>query len=273
MVFAKEDSVMPRHTAAFLALLFPFLVSSLPSGEKNALPLEISWHGQSFFTIKTGAGTTIAIDPHAIQEYGRLKGLKADIVLVTHNHTDHNQLGVIENIKDKNVHIITGLKGTSLKADWNPVDETIKDVRIRSVGVFHDNMEGLRYGKNSIFILETGGWRIAHLGDLGHVLSPAQLKKIGPIDVLMIPVGGVYTLNGSEAKEVALQIKPKEYIFPMHCGTKVYDDLLPPTEFLEGQERAKVTSSQDNRLVLNRDPQRPRPLIVQLNFWPKGKRE
>jgi L-ascorbate metabolism protein UlaG (beta-lactamase superfamily) len=264
---------MSRYIAAVLALLFPSLASSLISGEKNAGPIEISWHGQSFFTIKTGGGTTIAIDPHAIQEYGRLKGLRADIVLISHNHTDHNQLGVIENIKDKNVHIITGLKAGGLKADWNPVDETIKDVRIRSVGVFHDDMGGLRFGKNSIFILDVGGWRIVHLGDLGHVLTPTQLKKIGPVDVLMIPVGGVYTINGSEAKEVVLQIKPKEYIFPMHCGTRVYDDLLPPTEFLDGQERAKVTSSLDNRVVLNRDPQRPRPLIVQLNFWPKGKRE
>jgi hypothetical protein len=89
----------------------------------------------------------------------------------------------------------------------------------------------------------------------------------------MVPVGGIYTLNGSEAKEVVAQIKPKEYVFPMHCGTRVYDQLLPATEFLEDQDRRKVTSSQDNRLILNRDPQRPRPLIVQLNFWPKGKRE
>lgn len=169
--------------------------------------------------------------------------------------------------------IIRGLKGTTIKADWNPVDETIKDVRIRSVAVYHDNMEGLKFGKCSAFVLEVDGWRIAHLGDLGHLLSPAQVKKIGPVDVLMIPVGGIYTINGSEAKEVVAQIKPKEYIFPMHCGTKVYDDLLPPTEFLEDQERARVSSSDDNRLILNRDAQRPRPLIVLLNFWPMGKRD
>ena len=202
-----------------------------------------------------------------------MMGLKADVVLISHNHNDHTQVGVIENSKDKDFRLITGLKGSSLKADWNPVDETIKDVRIRSVGVFHDNMEGMRFGKTAVFILEVDGWRIVHLGDLGHLLTPAQLKRIGPVDVLMIPVGGVYTLNGSEAKQVVAQIKPKEYIFPMHCGTKVYYDLLPVTEFLEDQDRAKVTSSLDNRLVLNRDPQRPRPLIVQLNFWPKGKRE
>jgi L-ascorbate metabolism protein UlaG (beta-lactamase superfamily) len=153
------------------------------------------------------------------------------------------------------------------------VDERIKDVHIRSLGVYHDNMEGIKYGKNTIFILEVEDWRIVHLGDLGHLLSPAQLKKIGPVDVLMIPVGGIYTINGSEAKEVVAQLKPKEYIFPMHCGTKIYDELLPATEFLQDQDRAKVTSAQDNRLILNRDPQRPRPLIVQLHWWPKEKRD
>jgi len=259
---------MPRLAAL---LVIPFLAASVQSGETP--PPQISWHGQSFFTIKTGKGTTIAIDPHALPEYGKPLGLRADVCLVSHNHTDHNAVFVLANAKDKDLRVIPGLKAMGLKADWNPVDETIKDVRIRSVGVYHDNMEGFKSGKTAVFILEVDGWRIVHLGDLGHLLTPAQLKKIGPVDVLMIPVGGVYTLNGSEAKEVVNQLKPKEYIFPMHCGTKVYEDLLPVTEFLDGQDRAKVTSSQDNKIELNRDPQRPRPLIVQLNYWPKVKRE
>jgi L-ascorbate metabolism protein UlaG (beta-lactamase superfamily) len=255
-------------------LLLPFLAAPLSAGEKAAANgLEIRWHGQSFYTIKTSAGTRIAIDPHSIPEYGRLMGMKADIILVSHNHTDHNQLKVIENFQDKGVQILTGLKGPGLKADWNAVDETIKDVHIRSVGVYHDNMEGFKSGKTSVFIIEADGWKIVHLSDLGHKLTPLQLKKIGPADVVMVPVGGVYTLNGSEAKEVVAQIKPKEYIFPMHYGTRVYGDLLPISEFLEDQDRANVTSSPDNVLTLNRDPQRPRPLIVQLNFWPKGKRD
>jgi L-ascorbate metabolism protein UlaG (beta-lactamase superfamily) len=269
-VKAKGWFFLTSHLAS--ALVLCALVIPLRAGDK-AGPIEISWRGQSFFTIKSSKGSTVAIDPHAILQYGRPLPLKADIVLISHNHTDHNQLGVIENAKDKDCRLITGLKGASLKADWNPVDETIKDVHIRSVGVFHDDMEGIRFGKNAVFIIEVDGWRVVHLGDLGHLLSPAQLKRIGSVDVLMIPVGGVYTINGSEAKEVVRQLKPKEYIFPMHCGTRVYDELLTPAEFLEDQDRAKVTSSPDNRLVLNRDPQRPRPLIVQLNFWPKSKRE
>lgn len=264
---------MVRAAAAVLLLAGPILVTPLLSGEK-VLPVEITWHGQSFFTVKSSKGTVVAIDPHAIQEYGRVPGLKADIILISHNHNDHTQISVIENFKDSKVRILRGLKGEGFKADWNPpIDETIKDVRIRTVGVYHDSMEGMKFGKNTVHILEVDGWKIVHLGDLGHLLTPAQLKKIGPVDVLMIPVGGIYTINGSEAKQVVAQIKPKEYIFPMHCGTKVYDELLPPTEFLDDQDRAKVTSSADNRLSLNRDPQRPRPLIVQLNWWPKGKRE
>ena len=105
------------------------------------------------------------------------------------------------------------------------------------------------------------------------MLSPEQLRKIGTVDVLMIPVGGVYTLNGSEAKKVVEQIKPREYIFPMHYGTKIYDDVLTVDEFLDDQPRANVTVSLDNKITLNRDAQRPRPLIVQLNFWPRGKRD
>ena len=85
----------------------------------------------------------------------------------------------------------------------------------------------MQRGKVGVFIIEVDGWKIVHLGDLGHLLTPSQLKRIGPVDVLMIPVGGIYTLNGSEAKKVVEQLKPKEYIFPMHYGTKVFDAVLP----------------------------------------------
>src|SRR5438105_15753621 len=101
-------------------------------------------------------------------------------------------------------------------------------------------MEGLARGKNSVFIIDVDGWRVCHLGDLGHELDLKLLKQIGQVDVLMVPVGGIYTLNGAEAKKVVEQIKPKEYIFPMHYGTKIFDDILPVDEFLEGQPDRNV---------------------------------
>jgi L-ascorbate metabolism protein UlaG (beta-lactamase superfamily) len=241
------------------------------SQEKAAWqPITVAWHGQSFFTITTSKGTRIAIDPHQIPEYGRTLGLKADLVLITHNHNDHNRLDALDNHKDKDLKVILGLKGPGFRADWHAVDEQVADVHVRTVGLYHDDVEGMQAGKNAAFVLDVDGWRIVHLGDLGHLLSAEQVRKIGRVDVLMIPVGGIYTLNGTEARKVVQQLRPREYIFPMHCGTKVYDDLLPATEFLEEQDRTKVAVSDDNKVTLNRDPQRPRPLIVQLNYWPKA---
>jgi L-ascorbate metabolism protein UlaG (beta-lactamase superfamily) len=275
---------MGRTCAAALALAIGWSAVSpaWPQGKTKDIPtVQISWHGQSFFQIKSSKGTNIVIDPHAIEQYGRLLGIKANIVLATHFHNDHTQFGVIENlnektVKDHSVRLILGLKGTPRTPEWNLFDEKVHDIRIRTVGVYHDDMEGLKYGKNAVFCLEIDGWRIVHLGDLGHLLTPEQVRKIGPVDVLMIPVGGIYTLNGSEAKKVVEQLKPKEFIFPMHCGTRVYDDVLPPAEFVDEFRRENVASSDDNRIVLSegrKQEQRPRPTVVLLNFWPKGKKD
>src|SRR5438552_10757412 len=98
---------MRRLLLAVLTLLCPLLVLPVVrSGEKPA-PLVLTWHGHSFFTIKSSKGTIVAFDPHAIQQYGRLEGLKAEIILISHNHNDHTQIGVFDNVekgvKDKTV--------------------------------------------------------------------------------------------------------------------------------------------------------------------------
>jgi L-ascorbate metabolism protein UlaG (beta-lactamase superfamily) len=254
--------------------------------KKDKQPVQITWHGQSFFTITSSQGTVIVTDPHQIPEYGRPLNIRADIVTFSHFHSDHTQIKALENFDDKNLKQIRGLKGGGKGIDWNIVDEKVKDVQIKSVGVYHDSQEGMKYGKNTIFIFEVDGWRIVHLGDLGHSLSPTQLRQIGPVDVLMIPVGGIYTLNGAEARVVVKQIKPKEYILPMHCGTKIYSEVLTAEEFLEGVEKKRHVVSDDNKLILTRDPKAnpdarwespwqkgttaTRPLIVQLHYWPVG---
>src|SRR5437660_12815696 len=96
-------------------------------------------------------------------------------------------------------------------------------------------VQGMSRGKNTIFILEVDGLKIVFLGDLGHLLSEDQVKQIGPGDVLMVPIGGVYTLNGTRAKEVVAQLQPKRYVLPMHYRTRVFRDLPPPDDFLDGQ--------------------------------------
>ncbi|MCI0684895.1 MAG: MBL fold metallo-hydrolase [Gemmataceae bacterium] len=264
---------MQRLFLLSVLFVFPWTSAAQDDKDKPLPPVQVTWHGQSFFTVKSGQGTVVAFDPHLIEQYGRPQGIRADIILTSHNHNDHTQVSAIDNFRDKNVRVIAGLKGAGFKATWSNVNEKIKDVAIRNVGSYHDDTEGMQRGRNSIFIVEIDGWRIVHLGDLGHQLSADQVKRIGPVDVLMVPVGGIYTLNGSEAKKVAAALQPKEYIFPMHYGTKVFDDLLPINEFLEDQDRARIAASNDNKVLLNRDPTRPRPLIVQLHYWPKGKRD
>jgi L-ascorbate metabolism protein UlaG (beta-lactamase superfamily) len=268
---------MRRCAIAVLFCLGLVIVSVAPSvsKEKPAGSVTIEYHGQSMFIITTSKGKRIAFDPHYILAYQRdMPPLKADIVCVSHNHNDHTRVEVFE--KNKDMKILKGLKTGSLKSDWAVIDETIDDIKIRTVGVFHDDSEGLVRGKNAVFIVEVDGWRIVHLGDLGHQLNERQLKAInrtGPVDVLMIPVGGIYTLNGAEAKKVVQQLKPKEYIFPMHYGTDIFDDILPVDEFLDGQEKRNVAVTDDNVIRLNRDASRPRPLIVQLHYWPKEEKK
>ena len=274
--------IMPRELhpqrIAAMTRLFPLLlvpmIAALPvaAQDKPAAMPTVNWHGQSFFTIKSGKGTVVAFDPHLIPAFGRPEGLKPDICIMSHLHDDHTNLFAFENAKDKSLKIIKGLSANGNRTSWNAIDETFKDISIRSVPSYHDAAEGLTRGKNTIFIVEMDGWRFCHLGDLGHELTPAQLKKIGEVDVLMIPVGGIYTLNGSEAKRVVAQIRPKEYIFPMHYGLGGFDDLLTINEFLDEQEKAKIAKSSDNKVTLNRDAQRPRPLIVQLNWEPAKKK-
>jgi L-ascorbate metabolism protein UlaG (beta-lactamase superfamily) len=257
--------------------------------------LAVSWHGQSFFTLHTKAGTVVAFDPHAIPEYGRLEGINPNLILLSHNHNDHTQIGIFDNLKekgDKAPKIIAGLSlGENGRETWNIFDEKFKDLRVYSVGAYHDEFKGMKHGLTALFVVEVDGWRICHLGDLGHDLSAKQLKALGPIDVLMIPCGGIYGLNGSEARRVLDQIKPKQYVLPMHIGNSRYSDLLPVDEFIDESpypcaivrdgtlhfsknSRNNVawlrenTRNSDNTLVLERHQQK-RAIVVNLHYWPQ----
>lgn len=260
-----------RRTAIALLLGLGFL-AAVPPGypqEKDA-PIDITYYGQSFFILTTSKGTRIAFDPHTIPAYERREVLpKVDVICISHNHNDHTRTVSFEDYQKTKV--LRGLKSESLKADWSVIDEKVKDARIYNVGVYHDNSEGLERGKNSVFVVEVDGWRVAHLGDLGHFLTPAQLKRIGKVDVVMIPVGGIYTLNGADARKVVEQLKPKEYVFPMHFGTKFFEDILPPDEFYDGVEMRRVAVSDKNVQTLDRSKDRPRPLILQLYHEAKKK--
>ena len=217
------------------AAISTIIAAPLFSQEHN---FTLRWHGQSFFSLETPKGKKLVFDPHAIPEFGR-QSTSADLILCTHRHNDHAQPERVEN--HAAARIFHGLKEAvkNKPPDWDKIDEKIGQIRIRTVGTYHDPLNGMQRGKNSIFIVEAEGLTFCHLGDLGHELDEGQVKAVGPIDVLLVPVGGIYTINGEKARKVTDALKPRLYAIPMHFGMPGYKDLLPVDEFLDGQKNVK----------------------------------
>lgn len=152
--------------------------------------MEIIWIGHSCFKIKNG-NYSIVIDP-----YKAVPGLKeikecANMVLVTHGHSDHNALNKVE------------------------IEEATSDFTVTSIELSHDDQGGKVRGENKGYIIESGKYKIAHLGDVGCKLTDEQINELKCLDVLFLPVGGIYTINGKEAAQFIDILKPKIAI-PMH---------------------------------------------------------
>jgi len=245
-------------------------IASLPATAQDKKAVEIRWYGHSYFQLTTTAGTKIVFDPHAIADYGAAP-LSPDIVVMSHNHNDHNRKEILANADSKDLKAFYGIAVKGKGGDWAKIDEKVKDVRIRTVATFHDAEEGAKRGKNSAFIVEADGLKICHLGDLGHELSEEQIAAIGPVDVLMVPVGGIYTINGETAKKVVAQLKPRLFILPMHYATKVNSDLLPIDEFLDGQKNVRQYKEDNNLLEFPPDLKSDKPTVVVLG-WQQAKK-
>lgn len=167
--------------------------------------MKITWHGQSCFKLlvksNNGDKITILIDP-----FDKDTGLTpprggADIVLITHDHHDHNNLKTVSG----NPFVING-----------PGEYDIKGIYIKGIYSYHDNNKGLDRGINTIYVIESEEMEICHLGDLGQKeLVDTQLDKMGEVDILMVPIGGTYTIDSEEAVKIINQIEPT-IVIPMH---------------------------------------------------------
>jgi L-ascorbate metabolism protein UlaG (beta-lactamase superfamily) len=142
----------------------------------------------------------------------------------------------------------------------------VKDVSIRSLGVYHDEEKGAKRGLNSVFLFEVSGVRIAHLGDLGHLLSDSQLSAIGSVDVVMIPVGGFFTIDARTATRVIDQLRPRLVILPMHYKTDVLTikELATVDAFLAG--KPNVRKETGNSIPITGVKARPSAEVVVLNY-------
>lgn len=167
--------------------------------------MKIIWHGQACFQIITqenkGEKVVIVIDPFSEEIGLKLPKLEADILLVTHQHSDHN-----------NIQAVSG-KPFLINS---PGEYEIKGIFIQGIPSFHDESQGQERGRTTIYTIETEQMSLCHLGDLGQKeLTTNQLERIGDVDILMVPIGGKYTISAKEAIKVMAQIEPK-IIIPMH---------------------------------------------------------
>lgn len=253
----------------FLGTLACFALVAAPAAAQEK-KLTLRWYGQSFFQLETGSGQKIVFDPHNIPNFGRPR-VSANVVLVSHPHNDHNQPDVLADSQAARVFegVVTLKNG---KTDWNKIDEKVIQTRVRTLGTYHDAMAGMQRGKNAAFVVEADGLVFCHLGDLGHELTPDQVKAVGKVDVLMVPVGGIYTINGEVARKVVAQLKPRLYVVPMHYAVPGYDDLLGPDEFLDGVPKEQVLRTpESNELVVPVDAKAPdAPTIVLLGLPKKA---
>lgn len=165
--------------------------------------MEITFIGHSCFKIKTEK-VDIVIDPYSEEIGYNLPKLSADILLISHNHFDHNNK--------------SGVSGYKLLID-GPGEYEVDDVFINGRSTHHDSNNGENRGDNTIYLISADGFSILHLGDLGHELSQAAMEKISDVDILMVPVGGTYTIDAKVATKVISAIEPG-IVIPMHYNTK-----------------------------------------------------
>ena len=196
--------------------------------------MEISWLGHSCFRIK-GSHATLITDPYSPDIGYSLGKQSARIITVSHQHPGHNYAAGI---------------GDDPKAVTGPGEYEISNVMIIGMRTFHDAEKGQKRGKNTVFLIQIDEISICHLGDLGHVLTTEQIEEMEDIDVLLLPVGGVSTIDAAKAAEVVRQLEPKAVI-PMHYRTEALKRELAPVDTFLKEMGIKEISPQP-KLSINK---------------------
>ena len=185
--------------------------------------MKIKWMGLASFLITSDSRTRIITDPYETGgdlSYGEIRE-SADIVTVSHEHFDHNNVAAVQG----NPQILRKVG-----------EAEVKGIRFKGVGSLHDDVGGKERGKNTIFWFDVDGVKVCHLGDLGHQLSDEQVSEIGSVDVLLVPVGGIFTIDANVATRLCNRLKPK-MIIPMHFRDgKCRFPIAGVDEFLRGKE-------------------------------------
>jgi L-ascorbate metabolism protein UlaG (beta-lactamase superfamily) len=214
--------------------------------------MKIKYYGHAAFKITTDKGVRIILDPYesgafgGALSYGKVTD-EADIVLTSHDHEDHNYTKDIKG------------KFTQVKKEGT---YELKGVKVSATPSYHDPSKGKERGNNLIFVIEADGLRVAHLGDLGHTLDKKTIEALGKVDVLLLPVGGLYTIDAKEAAKVMKDISPRVTI-PMHYRTeKCNFPISPVDDFILGKKAVRTLAGPEIDVTKGVFPKEPEVVIL-----------
>ncbi len=200
----------------------------------------IRWHGHACFEIVSSNGYTVVIDPHDGGSIGiKPPKARADAVLMTHDHFDHNAWHTVS--KDNTVKYL--MKEGEFELDG---------IKVLGVKAYHDKYRGRRRGTIVMYKLVVDEISMLHVGDLGHVLSEDIVDKLKPLDVLMVPIGGTFTIDGKEALQLAKLLEPKALI-PMHYWVRGINLPLAPLDNFLSICDYEVIKLDSNEWIVTKD--------------------
>lgn len=212
--------------------------------------MKIRWLGHSCFLVVGESGIRIITDPYEPGGFGgegvALRQQGADVVLVSHEHSDHNYArGVLGNPE-----VVRGSK-------------KVREVSFQSLDVFHDSSRGRQRGTNRVFSFELDGLSVCHLGDLGHVPSDEEAQTLGRPDVLFTPVGGTFTIDARQATEVVGKFNPK-VVIPMHYSSAEGGRGLTSVEdFLRGKEDVERVTGSEVEITPSTLPEKTKIMVLE----------
>lgn len=209
--------------------------------------MQITWYGHSCFLLTSEGGYSILTDPCDPETGYDLKDLSCDAVTISHEHHDHNCLAIVA--------------GTP-KIIRTPGTHRAGEIPVTGFVNYHDNDQGARRGENIVFLYEIDGLKVLHLGDLGHMLSDETIQTIGDVDVLLAPIGGVFTINAKAATELADRLNVK-ILIPMHYKTPaLHFDIEGLEPLLAANANRRVHHLNANSATLSHDTLGDRRLLI-----------
>ncbi len=209
--------------------------------------MEIVWYGHACFRLRD-RGITIVTDPYDKSIGYALPRIQADVVTISHGHAGHGYVG--------------GIKGGPMIIE-GPGEYEVRGVFITGIPTFHDAREGAARGKNTAFLFEFDSLTICHLGDLGHVPTQAQIEVLSEVDVLLIPVGAVHTINAAQAAEIVSLLEPC-FVIPMHYKTPALDLKLDRVnKFLKEMGLKRLTPQDSLKVTKSTLPEETQVVLLQ----------